>query len=376
MIDFPQMPEDATKASWIFCSMIYFSAMFLFRRQVLYEDIREEDEFRNRKTFIFLTFLLILCSFYNGDWAHYQTLVWEYRGYGYSHLDEIYRHLVVLIDNNYLLFRIIVWGGGYIAMFHTFRLCGLNPYVALYFLFCIYVSTYSYARAGVAMATYFLGVSILFSEADLKKYKKYVLAAFFIGLSYFLHKSIIVLILLLPLALFPITKRTIAIILIVVIGIGFSFSSIMKYATEYLMESEDLATSATLYIGESGSITEGHSLTGILLTFWSKLIIHVPFLLCVYYMLQDERAGFLQSNVKSIFRISFGLYVFTILMLLTFGSASALYYRYEGMLYIPITILVCALHKEEILDDNKFRTIFWFCAGYQMQMFVYRIIFR
>lgn len=376
MIDFPIMPEDASKASWIFCSAIYFSVMFLFKRQALDEDVPEEYEFRNRKTFLSLSFLLILCSFYSGDWAHYQTLVLEYKGYGYSHLDEIYRHLVVLIDNNYLLFRIIIWGGGYIALFYTFRLCGLNPYVSLYYLFCIYVTTYSYARAGVAMASYFVGVSLVFSDIELKKYQKYIVGIFFIGLSYFLHKSMIVLILLTPLAFFPINKKSILLIIIAVIGIGFSFSLLMRFATEFLMSSEDLATSASLYISESGSVTEGHSLTGSIITLWSKLIVHVPFLLCIYYMFKDEHVEYIQRNVVSIFRIAFGLYIFTIFMLVTYGSAAALYYRYEGMLYIPITILMCALRREEIITEKVFRIIFWFCAGYQIQMFVYRLIFR
>lgn len=260
-------------------------------------------------------------------------------------------------------------------MFKAFKMYDVKQDFTFYFLFCIFISSFSYARAGVAFSVYCLAVSILFADEKMKSAYRYLLGFSLLFLAYSLHKSMIVLILIVPISYLKIQRKTIPLILIGILGIYFFSSGLLALAETQLMDSEDLSTSAELYMQNAGSASASGGLQ-LLFFLWGKLIVHLPFLTMVYYVFSNNNEKMLPTNIKHIFRICFSVYVFSIFMFISFGSASALYYRYEGLLYIPMTVVLCYLRQIGKIPSKVFLTVFWISSSYMMQLFLYRLIFR
>jgi hypothetical protein len=377
MFDFPVMPDVATKGSWIFCAMIYVITIMLFYGSETQPKSLYNEQKSGRFVFLLLFYLFIICPFYTGDFAHYQSLVYTYNGQENFHLENIYRYIIVATHNNYLLFRLIVWGIGFFAVFTSFKQYKLNPYIALLYFFGVSITAFAYTRAGVAMAVYYLGVSIMFDKDSPLGLKSLIGLAIVI-FSVCFHKSMLVLVFLTAFAFVPIDKRTIIPILITLFILSYSIESMIDVATSAISDrSEEMAYSIETYSkGKRREFGANLSIIGLIPLYWGKLTVHLPYLFSVAYLLRltTLKTIYIPNNIKCLFRISFALYAFSIFMLIQYGPTSAFYYRYEGMLYFPICILLNYLYQYEIIPHRKYIRLFWFCSGLMSFNFLYVIL--
>ena len=380
MFDFPIMPEVATKMSWTFSGLLYFMILALYNKRAMlcysagYGLFSENS---NNKFFMYLIFIYCLCAFYCGDWAHLQTILKtslneDYvAGYG---IEKVYILLNEQLNGNYLLFRTIVWGGGLICLYHSFKYAGINPCNSLFFLFGIYITSFAYSRAGCALAIFYLGFVLLFQSKENCTKLRLAIAISLIVASTFFHRSLLVLACLTPIALVPITNKNMPILLIGLFLFSFFASRLYNMVFGTLMASEEYAHRVEVYESIAGSNSITFNLNG-LFYLWYKAIVHLPFWICIITL--NKRIGIdnIPITIQAVFRFAIILYTFSIMMLFTYGSASAFYYRYEGMLYIPITIMMCFLKENKYIPIKEFRLVFWICAWSCGKDFIYRIVF-
>lgn len=369
MIDFPVMPEVASKSSWVFCGLLYMFSFFYYQKCGI--RLSATDKTKN-VYYSLLVLLFIICPLYAGDFVHYQTYVYMYNGQDVFHLEVVYRYIITFVKNNYLAFRLIVWGVGFFVLLRSFRSYRLDVYKTLFF-FTIYVIAFAYTRTGVALAIFYYGLSLLLHED--KTIRNTLVGLTLIVVSTFFHTSIGALVALTPAIFLPIKRKSIPLLLLLIFALSFFVVPLLNAGLEYFAsESEESAYKLGLYTqGSTEGFGAGSSLLGMFGNIWPKLNVHIPYLICVKYMLEHEKNA--PKNIKNIFRFSIALYLFVIIMWMTYGSNATLYTRYEGMLYIPITVIFCYMYQNNIINQQLYKKIVWFCYLCWFWFFSYRIIF-
>lgn len=376
MIDFPIMPEHTTKFMWVLGAFMYFVIFVVF--YIPGTSNRQTNTSALQKyTFVALFFIFVLCAFYCGDWVHYQAIVKGYSGEEYVEgygLERIYYYIISLVNQNYLLFRLIVWGTGLICLLQCFKQYDVDPYKCLFFLFAVYFTAYAYTRAAVAMSVYYMGYSLVFQNKNKRKNISIILGVLLILASVSLHRSLLVLVALTPFVVIPIRKRTFPLLCMAMFVVLLLFDTIFESAIGTLLEADEYSHRLELYEGLSGEASLSFSLSGFFFL-WYKAIVHVPFWYAIAYIYKYQEISIIPNNIQYIFRFSILLYAFFMMMLFKYGSMSVFYYRYEGMLYIPICIMIGYLYQYKIMPERQYKFLFWFCSLSFIKDFIWRVLF-
>lgn len=376
MFDFPILPEVAPKSAWILSGMLYLLIISIYYKYAFSRSVIPNN-YRRKHFLTFLVFLYCVTAIYCGDWVHLQTIVKESVGAEYiegNSIERIYHYLANLLSGNYLLFRIVVWGIGLFFLMQTFSMAKINPYKSLFFLFGIYITSFAYSRAGCAHAAFYFGFMMLYQNRELRPMTSILMGIALLALSVILHRSMVVLVALVPLAIIPFKKNTTLFIFTAIIGLFILWKAFFENAIAFMMNSEEYAYRIELYESLSGEHRFSFDINGVFFL-WYKAIIHVPFIYCAILLIKRINQSIVPSNIQALFRFSIILYIFVIIMLSVYGSASALYYRYEAMLYIPITIMMAYLYQNKYMKRDVYVLIFFLCALSQFKDFLYRIIF-
>ena len=163
--------------------------------------------FKAQQVVLIGVFLVLYCI--GGDFFHFYEVIknYDFTPEAWNYGEPIYGKIAKLTGRNYLLTRIIVWGGAYVLYCKTAKNFGIPVYQAAVILFICYPLTFSYARVTMAMACYFYGLSTLLSlKHDIRGIKA-IIAILFIALSNAFHNSAIILVLLTPFVFLQITLK-------------------------------------------------------------------------------------------------------------------------------------------------------------------------
>lgn len=373
MIDFPIMPPVAPKWAWGFSGIMYLVILLIYNKWAF---VRPDFSVRYSKKYSLVALVFIFCitAIYCGDWVHMQTIVLSIFNSEYEQghsIEIVYYWLTNFLNGNYLLFRIVVWGGGLYFLMRSFKESHLDPYRCLFFLFGIYITTFAYSRSGAAHAVFFCGLVTLFQSKEYRKNTSLITGIVLLIASVFLHRSMLALVILTPLVLVPMNRRTYVLLLIgVMVLFSFMWIGILEGAIDAMMEYDEFSHRIELYENTSGNYIMSYDING-LFFLWYKGIIHIPFWFCIIHISKNK----VPYCIQAVYRFSILLYMFTIMMMLVYGSASTFYYRYEAMLYIPITIMVGYLFQNGFILRDKYILLFWACALSQCKDFIYRILF-
>ena len=175
-------------------TLLFNSTLYLFILLKYWNFRRIKSDNGDSKMLFLLVCLFAVCSFYNGDYFHYEQVVRNVLPFSERFgLEDFYGYLINFTHHNYLLFRIVVWGGALLLVVFIAKLYDASIYGVIYFLFALYMSTFDYSRASLGMAVYFMGLSVFTNKTNviLK-----LLGLVVIVSSYFFHRSIAILIVL------------------------------------------------------------------------------------------------------------------------------------------------------------------------------------
>ena len=286
----------------------------------------------------FVFYWLILTGFCvfdksSGDYFHYLDIVQDLSQSRFleSHLEDFYIELIKIIKGNYFLFRIIVWGGAVINVFLIIRRLEINRNIA-YILFMLYALLFfSYTRAFLGVSFFFLGYTFLIKPN--KKYRIYSICLGFLIIlcSLFLHKSIVMLCVLLPFSFFEMTKKKCLCLLllfpIVIYNIdkfiAILFTSIEIRGGSYLLAEK----------------TSSGSIGGDIYFFF--YILSIFFLLIrIFNILSISKRKNIPFSIRRIYSFSICIfYASFLLSFLSFGHA-AVSYRLRNMGFIPLAFVI------------------------------------
>lgn len=302
---------------------------------------------------VLLAVLLVIVVSIDTDWFSYQRLVWNYdftEG-AYNHGEPIYAYIVRLINKNYLLFRIIVWGGALLLSCLTFRRLNLNINVALYFLIAMYLIRFNYARASLAMACYFMGLSFLVKPLGKEKLLNFLLVVLFFYGAYAFHHSTIVLAMLTIVFFLPLEKPYVWLLLLIIIP----FMSMLSNVYFSLADSMDNDYLLSKYSGYLNEVSSKNNIFGIIGDIISYAAFLVPLLIIAKSVVKHRAC--LTISIVRFFRITMAIVLFASTFLFMGLESMVLFYRYLFMTMIPLTILSVWLYSRNLMSRKAFSLI-------------------
>ena len=162
-----------------------------------------------KPNFIIWLFILIFClySFWCSDYFHYQSLYYFPNDY-HEHLEPFY---VALRDfcPTYTFFRFCIWGSSVLFLFLIVQRIQLNRMYVLFVFMSIFLLWFSYGRVTLAIMCAMYGITFLAIPLQ-SKIKSTIIALVFILISYFFHRSaIIIVVVSLVVNFIPFEKKTV-----------------------------------------------------------------------------------------------------------------------------------------------------------------------
>lgn len=350
-----------TECSW---GMYLFSTIFFLFIVSWYWNKYNTKKYLRKKTdygFLFLIILYILTAFYNGDYWHYLLYVFKL-DLRYAPSEEIYDKIVELVDGDYMLFRLIVWGGALMLFIITSKYCKLNVNSTLYCLFAMYIGVFDYARATLAMAVYFCGFAMLTTSSK-TNFIKIILSILIICFSCTFHTSMNIVIAMTIIILLPLNKKM---LLILFIAIPILMSAVNMLLSVFL--GANLETMANVYEKieqyQSFENTRDYSFLENVRLLWLYCTFFVPFVFSTYIMFFKNKFDQFPFYVKCLYKIIFAIIMLAVSTKSMGFNNNVLFYRYLYMSMIPLTILICYLREYEYMSFSMYRKILLFGIYY------------
>lgn len=337
---------------------LFFLLAYLFYVLIYYKKNvthpQRQQYHNNWGLFLFSLLLIIVVSESpNADWYSYQKMIWEYDlsegaiNYG----EPIYRYIVQFVNRNYLLFRLVVWGGAFLLARITFRRFGLNVNIASFVLVSVFLIKFNYARASLGMACYFFGLSFLLKPSKKGKFiDLLIIILSFIG-AYEFHHSMLVLLAFTLLIYLPLDKPVVLLGLLLALPvmasiISHNFDFVNFFNDEYL---SNKVQGVVAFTAESANIY------GIISAIISYGAFVVPLLVTLIIMFKHQKE--LEISIVRLFRLTVCVDLFALSFLFMGLDSNLLFYRHLFMTFIPLTVLSVYFYEKQLMSRKWFSFI-------------------
>ena len=355
MIDFPFVA--CSKGMYVYCFAFYLFIFLVYWKRYSNQNTKKLDF-----SFFFLICVYVVTSFYNGDFWHLQA----YISFGYElwkPSEEVYDTIAALVNNNYLLFRTIVWGGGLVLLTKVFKRYGLNQNTSLYYFFVLYISVFDYARASLAMVIYFLGFSFFTKPAKKHSIAYKVFGILLMLLSYNFHTSMLAIIVLTVIIWVPWNKTSIVILLITFPVISYLvnwvvFDYILAGGVNDLIENK-ISTLSEIEAKDT-------SLLETIRLVWHYSTFYIPFLVVTYLLYFKYNIEEFPNYLVQLYKLTLAIVILATSTLFLGFSNRVLFYRFLYMTIIPLTVLICSLKELGVLSSKAYKKLIVLGAMYIM----------
>ena len=320
-------------------------------------NIKEYHSYDRRQPLLVLFFLLhLLFAFDGGDFYHYYIhVLFE----DYSTMEPVYSIIGRLVGNNYLLFRLIIWGTAFFLFFQTAKRFGLDPYKTTYLLYLMFITVFDYARATLGMAFFFFGMSFLCVPSYRHRFLSYLLGYLFIFASVMFHRSLLFCVAISFIVFIPLNKKTIILFLIILALSIPVLNSILSYILSGSLITDVSINEKMAEYAQQEAIRQFSRYE------WIRRYLHyatffIPVIVCYFKLLGKEDQVSDPSRYHSmvmLFLIAFGIQVLAVSSLILDLESFVLFYRYLYMSMIPIVILLCYMRDEQLISSKLFMSI-------------------
>ena len=333
----------------LYCTILFIIIISIGYKQCV--NLKYQNQ--QNKLFSFLVFVFVVTCSVVGDFYHYQQLVWNYdfTPGARNHGEPIYKYIIGLVDRNYLLFRILIWGGGLLAFSKIVRRIGFNLSNVLFVFVALYILVYSYARASLAMVLYFWGITIFIINKK-NVFLEKILGIFLICFSYSFHHSIIIAIALTPVIFMKLTKRHL-VILIVILPLLFFYSKgyiQQMMFDESTLNNDDLQEKLELYSNREVAIVNWK---GLIYEFSGYLTFFIPFIVCLNSLYFKNKI-IAPEIIQAFFKLSLAMILLAIMFLFLDIQGKVFFYRILYMTFIPISIMLYYVYNAGMIKKKTF----------------------
>ena len=351
MIDFNW--TESTLGLSLFFLLSYILFVIAFYKRCVYRPLWRRKN-TNTLLALFAFFLIIIVSENSGsDWYNYQHMVWNYdlTGWEGNHGERVYYYIIRFVNKNYLLFRLIVWGGAFGLTCMFFKRMDININIAIYFIIAVFLIRYNYSRSILAMASYFYGLSFMIKPLKEQNVLNILIVLLFMLGAYVFHHSLLPLLLLSLVMYFPLNKPFVLFILVVLLPIIAAiimsyFNIIDTFEDEYLTERFNR------YVTQE---RDGANIFGRIANVLMYGAFAIPIVLTTITIFKNR--NLVDITMTRLYRVMIAITLFS-LSFLFMGLMSTIFtYRYLFMTTIPIAILAVYLYTNRMMSKKKYAMI-------------------
>lgn len=348
---------------------------------------------------LIMWFAFDIFSFWGSDWFHlyerYDDIM-----QGSPIVESVYTWIAQrLAPNNYILFRIIVWGAAQLLLWDTFRRLSVSFHLTLAIFVSIWMIWSSYGRVSLAMALAFWGLTIYHKSHRISLLPK-VIGICAIAASFYFHKSAIFLIIVSVLSL--LTNRfnkTIFILCLIAFPIlaqllneGF-IDTIMLTMTDRAEDLNSYIEKAQYYMESDKKGYGIGPLVGLILEKFPYYLITILGLVAVFKSSNnteltdydeadnpesseyaEEQDPSIPEDIKVYIRVLFFIVLFSSLFLFSSSvNTQVVYDRFIKFSFVPATIVLAHLFESPKYFHYAWKTycIALFGTCYQMIYMLY-----
>lgn len=304
--------------------------------------------FRNDRKDRTISWLLVLifCLF-----AYWDTDFFSFRQDFFSpnfndFRDPLYYYLSFAAFKSYTIFRLLIWGTGLLLFKKTIERFSISKNIAIYIFVLFFLLTFSYARVSLGMAMFFYGASLLLNPSKDHRSLSIIAGLLFIACSYWGHRSMSLLILLTPMLMVKLNKKT-SILLILA---GVTFSSLAAILLSKLAGGEIILSGELSDVGDAASHYAANEST--IDYNWKFMLIknlrNYSFMVLILYfiwkMTLSKDSYRIMPYIKRLTALCCTILIIAISFMNVLGlGAEVIGYRYLYMLGIPSCIILSYL---------------------------------
>ena len=299
----------------------------------------------------FLPLVFCLYAFWDTDYFSFRQIFYnitdEFR-------DPLYYYISLISFDSYFVYRLIIWGLALLLFYKTCKRFDLNDNITAYIFAVYFLLTFSFARASLGMAMYFYGLSYLIKPANSNKTFNVIYGVLFVLSSYFGHRSMLPLIVMVPLTFIKLTKGRLFILVlffpVIVIGI--------KLILNYFISGPSLDGQLEEFSNAARSYS---SMSDFELNWKFKLITILRnsshYILCIYLLYVfclKKTSSSVPLHIKRLVTISALISCIALALTVTdIGIASVTSKRYLYMTGIPTCIALSYAVKSKICSFKR-----------------------
>ncbi len=347
--------------------IIYLLVIIANNKKLFLQINGKKSNFDYRGIFFWM---LLICVFHFVDGDYYTTMqkVHEYRtGDEIYGLEPFYLVLSTFLNNNYLLFRLFVWGAALIAYCIAAKLFKLPLWFSIFILFFTNINTFAYARFTLAAASYFLAVALILNQHQKGKLIWYLLGFSLIALSIVFHKSAFILVAMTLILIIPVNRYVIIAVLIL---IPFLIPLVSYFFDYFLLsgviDNDLILNRMEMYAGRDNDFGIARKLMGAS-RFFFYYVEFIVFSYVLYWKTDKEE----HRNIKGVYKITAGLVVGSVLFLFAGEEMETFFYRVLNMAMIPLTLIFCYLCCNNLLSKRTIHLLLFLGFVSSMTKFLY-----
>ena len=216
--------------------------------------------------------LYSVLGFLEPDTYHYHRVYQEMMTSGFQvYMETFYYWLAMHLPDSYLLWRFAVWGTACVLMVLSAKLLGLNAHVFCFMAPLLFLTQLAVTRGAIGLALMVFCAILFIQSLEKKKLIFALVAVLGVFASSFLHKSMIIFIVILVASfLIPLNKRTFIISLIIfplLYGVALQLFKDFSFFTEL---SEEQAQLISNYQESEKTVK---NINGIIITVFEKTVL-------------------------------------------------------------------------------------------------------
>lgn len=302
---------------------------------------------------IFATF-----GFSEADTYHYHRIYDEMLKFSEAiHVEDFYYWLIKVLPHNYYIWRLVVWGSATILMIATFKRYNLSPSAVGLVFPLLLLLQFTITRGCLGIALFMYSSSFILKPAKFK-FCSYAFGIIGCMLSFFLHRSIPLFVIMFILAFVPLNKT---LIILSVILYPVLRSVVMPYVFNFIgagFLSAETADFAQNYLEADKYVANFNGILRLCLEY-------LPRFLLFFFLIKEYifNKNYIAKPIKYLFQYS---YILFYVAMLFFGQSTSSFVasRTIHMMCFPLTIVVAYnmttnLKRSFLLKSAMF---FFICA--------------
>lgn len=345
------LPCDLTRNA-VLVVTVYSLILILFFWK---NNITRYDKIHGAQPLLLLMVALhILFPFEAGDYYHMMESL-HYKDF--HAVEPIYEVIARFVGYNYILFRLVVWGGAFCLFLKTAKRFGLDIYKTAFLLYAMFIGIFDYARASLAMSMFFYGFSFVCIPINKRRLLSYMAGVAFMLASLLFHTSMTIVIASTMITFIPFNKRTIIVgILILAVSVPF-MNTILGVIVDQALGGDGRLNENIVGYARQVTEEETYSTLEWIRRWVCYSTLFIPIIILGYKFFLQRHKLPIPSSIKKLYKITLAVQIIAFSTLIIDLKTFILFYRILYISMIPVAILFSYSRQQGFISHRLYKSV-------------------